>query len=104
MVPSRVKFLLEEGVRRVEEREHVTQVREWYEELKQAIRDSGRQEGRLEVCAEAFAKRLARPLTDAEWEVLADRLGRLGNDRLAAVAFTFEGEALAAWLADPAAS
>jgi hypothetical protein len=50
-----------------------------------------------------FAKRLARPLAEAELGQIAERLDRLGEDRMDDVLLGFAPEALAAWLADPAA-
>ena len=48
-------------------------------------------------------RRLGRPLTEAERAALGERLDRLGVDRVDDVRETLAGEALAAWLADPAA-
>jgi hypothetical protein len=56
------------------------------------------------VLATQFEKKLGRPLTEAEHPVLAERLGRLGSDRLDDVRLGLSADALTAWLADPAAS
>lgn len=88
------------------------EIQKWYEELKQGIRQEGKQEGKLEGTQEArvatharlFTKRLGRPLSDAEHAILAERLDRLGEDRIGDLVLTHDGEALAAWLADPTAS
>ena len=47
-----------------------------------------------------FAKRLGRPLTEAEQQTVALRHEKLGLSRLEDVALEQQGEALAAWLAD----
>jgi len=48
-----------------------------------------------------FERRLGRPLTDAEREVIAARVDTVGPERLMDVAFDLDPAALAAWLADP---
>lgn len=67
----------------------------------------GLEEGRLErlaMVAHQFQRRLLRPLTDAEREVLGRRLDALGPERLDDLVFDLSSEALAAWLAAPDAS
>ncbi|WP_438014508.1 hypothetical protein WMF18_26875 [Sorangium sp. So ce315] len=51
-----------------------------------------------------FEKKLGRPLAEAERSVLAERFDRLGPDRLDDVLLELPADAIAAWLADPAAS
>jgi hypothetical protein len=46
-------------------------------------------------------KRLNRPLTEVEALTLAERMDRLGEDRLDDVVLALSGAALAEWLADP---
>ncbi|WP_437974906.1 hypothetical protein WMF11_42995 [Sorangium sp. So ce295] len=106
-----------------EEEEIVTEVQQWFEQLKQSLRDEARreglqegrkeglqegrkeglQEGQLRVLARQFEKKLGRPLTEMEHSVLAERFERLGADRLDDAKLALPPEALAAWLADPTA-
>ncbi|WP_437546078.1 hypothetical protein WME97_41280 [Sorangium sp. So ce367] len=102
-----------------EEEEIVTEVQQWFEQLKQSLRDEarkeglqegrkeglqeGRKEGQLRVLARQFEKKLGRPLTEMEHSVLAERFERLGADRLDDARLALPPEALAAWLADPTA-
>ncbi|WP_437571109.1 hypothetical protein [Sorangium sp. So ce542] len=99
-----------------EEEEIVTEVQQWFEQLKQSIRDEARKEGlkeghleglkegQLGVLARQFEKKLGRPLAEAERSILAERFDRLGLDLLDDVRLELSADALAAWLADPAAS
>jgi predicted transposase YdaD len=82
----------------------IVEIQKWYEELKQEIRHEGELEGRLATHASLLARRLGRPLSDAEHAVLAERLDRLGEDRIFDLVLTHDGEALATWLADPASN
>ncbi|WP_437623262.1 hypothetical protein [Sorangium sp. So ce1151] len=86
-----------------EEEEIVTEVQQWFEQLKQSLRDEGLKEGQLRTLARQLEKKLGRPLADAERSVLAERFDRLGPDRLDDVLLELPAGALAAWLADPAA-
>jgi predicted methyltransferase MtxX (methanogen marker protein 4) len=89
----------------------IVEIQKWYEELEQQIGQAARLEGKLEGEIEAriatmtsiFTKRLGRRLSDAEQVVLSERLEHLGEDRLVDLCFTRDGDALAAWLADPGA-
>ncbi|MFS8070005.1 MAG: hypothetical protein ACMG6S_26875 [Byssovorax sp.] len=103
LVRLRFEVPTEASARSVEEEELIVEIQKWYEELKQGIRQEGKHEGRVATHARVFAKRLGRPLSDAEHAVLAERLDRLGEDRLVDLFLTHDGDALAAWLADPAA-
>ena len=78
------------------------EIQKSYEELRQERWQRGYLEGRIEMLAVFFAKRLGRSLTDAEHAALAERLVRLGKDRLIEILFTRDGEDAAAWFADPA--
>ncbi|WP_437610282.1 hypothetical protein WMF20_02195 [Sorangium sp. So ce834] len=108
------------GAEDAEEEEIVTEVQQWFEQLKQSIRDEARKEalqeglkeglkeglraGQLQALAAQFEKKLGRPLAETERSVLAERFDRLGLDRLDDVRLELSSDALAAWLADPAAS
>jgi hypothetical protein len=48
-----------------------------------------------------FARRLGRPLTDAERATLSSRLDTLGGDRLGDVVLDLTPDELGAWLTDP---
>ncbi|AUX45003.1 hypothetical protein SOCE26_064820 [Sorangium cellulosum] len=86
-----------------EEEEIVTEVQRWFEQLKQSLRDEGLKEGQIQALTRQFEKKLGRPLAEAERSVLAERFDRLGLDRLDDVRLELSADALAAWLADPAA-
>ncbi|KYF57436.1 hypothetical protein BE08_43540 [Sorangium cellulosum] len=102
-----------------EEEEIVTEVQQWFEQLKQSLRDEARKEalqegmkegikegikeGQIGTRAKQFEKKLGRPLAEAERSVLAERFDRLGPDRLDDVLLELPADAVAAWLADPAA-
>lgn len=107
LVRLRFEVPTEASARSVEEEELIVEIQKWYEELKQGIRQEGKlegkHEGRVATHARVFAKRLGRPLSNVEHAVLAERLDRLGEDRLVDLFLTHDGDALAAWLADPAA-
>ena len=68
--------------------------------------DAGIKKGRLEgergALTRLFAKRVGRALTEAEQQTVALRHETLGLSRLEDVALELRGEALAAWLKDPA--
>ncbi|WP_438014226.1 hypothetical protein WMF18_25300 [Sorangium sp. So ce315] len=93
----------------------MTEVQQWFEQLKQSLREEARREalqeglkeglkeGQLRVLARLFEKKLGRPLAEPERSVLAERLDRLGPDRLDDVWTELSADALAAWLVDPAA-
>ncbi|WP_437279226.1 hypothetical protein WME90_01325 [Sorangium sp. So ce375] len=98
-----------------EEEEIVTEVQQWFEQLQQSIRDEARREalqeglkeglkeGQIQALATQFEKKLGRTLSEAERPVLAERFDRLGLSRLDDVRLELAADALAAWLADPAA-
>ncbi|KYF53918.1 hypothetical protein BE08_07020 [Sorangium cellulosum] len=102
-----------------EEEEIVTEAQQWFEQLKQSLRadarkealqegrkeglNEGLKEGQIRTLARQFEKKLGRPLAEAERSVLTERLDRLGPDRLDDVLLELPADALAAWLADPAA-
>ena len=86
-----------------DEGELIVEIQKSYEEFRQERWQRGYLEGRIEMLVLFFAKRLGRSLTDPEHAVLAERLVRLGEDRLIEILFTRDGEAAAVWFADPAA-
>jgi hypothetical protein len=51
-----------------------------------------------------IARKLRRPLADADRRAVATRLDLVGPERLADVVLDLDGDALAAWLADPNAT
>lgn len=103
MLDSRFEVPIETSERQVEEGEVIVEIQKSYEELRQERWQRGYLEGRIEMLVLFFARRLGRSLTDAEHAVLAERLVRLGEDRLIEILFTRDGPAAAAWFADPAA-
>jgi hypothetical protein len=83
-----------------EERDLIMETREWFEQYLRQIEDRGQ----LRVIARLIGKRLGRSLTEAERAMLAERLDRLGGERIDDVVLSFSTDALAAWLADPSAT
>lgn len=87
----------------------IMEIQEWFKsyqaELRQLGLDEGKQlgldEGKRLALARLFEKRLGRRMTDDERSTLAERLARLGEERLDEVVLTLDGETLAAWLANP---
>ena len=71
-------------------------------ELKGELR--GKLEGELKVLLRAYERQLRRALTESERDAIKQRLTTLGADRVFDVQTDLSPEALAAWLADPAAS
>lgn len=76
------------------------ETREWFEQYERRLQA----QGRLAAIAKITAKRLGRALAEEEQATLAERLDRLGEDRVDDVVLSFSPDALAAWLADPAAT
>ena len=64
----------------------------------------GIEEGLSLQLGHMYERRLGRPLTDAEHRTLFERLATLGRDRIEDVVLSLTPDALAAWLADPAAT
>jgi hypothetical protein len=64
----------------------------------------GQEEGVVALLSRRLARRLSRPLTAAEQEVLVRRFGTLGSERLDDLVSDLSPEALAVWLAAPDAS
>ena len=80
------------------------ETREWFEQFQRQLEQRGEQRARLQTVARLFEKRLGRSLSEPERAALAERLDRLGEDRVEDVVLSFSAEALGNWLADPAAS
>ena len=59
--------------------------------------------GQRKTIYHQFEKRLARPLTEEERAQLAEKMLRLGAERTSDVVIELTSDALASWLADPAA-
>jgi hypothetical protein len=89
----------ERGVREGRERG----VREGRERGVREGRERGVREGRTQVLTRLFEKRLGRPLNKDERSLLAERLERLGEERLGEVVLELGAEPLRRWLSDPAA-
>jgi hypothetical protein len=100
LIRCRIEVAAETSERSVEEEELMVEIQKFYEEITQKME----LKGRVATHAGLLAKRLGRPLSDAEHVVLIERLGRLGEDRIFDLVLTHDGDALAAWLADPDAS
>jgi hypothetical protein len=111
---------VEPGELSEEQRGLIMEIQKWFEQYKRQLQEEGRKlgrdegrklgrdegldAGRLDALARLFEKRLGRPLREAERTVVAERLKRLGEDRLDEVVLDFGAEALANWLSDPAAN
>jgi hypothetical protein len=65
--------------------------------------DQGIDRGKSVELERLFARRVGRPLSEAEQRSFAEKLASLGHERLEDVLFEKRAEALAAWLGDPAA-
>lgn len=72
-------------------------------EVRDEILEEGRDEG-LAPLVHLFERRLHRPLDETEHDTLRTRLHTLGPNRLGDVVLDLTPDALAAWLADPAAT
>ncbi|WP_437641756.1 hypothetical protein [Sorangium sp. So ce854] len=80
------------------------EAREAEERAQQRGHQLGQQLGQLQMASRLCAVRLGRPLTEAETAALAERLDRLGADRVSEVMLSSAAEALTAWLSDPNAT
>ena len=67
-------------------------------------KQEGELKGELKAVIQVCERRLGRVLSEGERAVLPQRLGTLGLARLLDVPLELSADALAAWLADPAAS
>jgi predicted transposase YdaD len=73
-----------------------------YQMGKQRGEQEGELKGELKTLARLYERRLQRPLTEGERTAVAQRLEKLGVDRLLDVPQELSSDALAAWLDDPA--
>jgi hypothetical protein len=64
--------------------------------------EEGEAKGIEKMLRELFVRRMGRELSAAEQEALAKRAGALGPNKLLGAGVMLEGDALAAWLLDPA--
>ena len=101
LIRCRIEVAAETSERSVEEEELIVEIQKFYEEITQQMELRGEVKGRVATHAGLLAKRLGRPLSDVEHAVLAERLDRLGEDRIFDLVLTHDGDALGAWLADP---
>jgi hypothetical protein len=74
-----------------------------YELGKQRGEQAGELKGEIKTVTRVYERRLQRPLVESERTVLAQRLDKLGIDRLLDVPQELSIDALTAWLGDPAA-
>ncbi|WP_437677374.1 hypothetical protein [Sorangium sp. So ce131] len=89
----------------------IMEIQEWFKtyqaEQRQLGLDEGKRlgldEGKRLALARLFEKRLGRAMTNDERSTMAERLARLGEERLDEVVLTLDGETLAAWLSNPEA-
>ncbi|WP_437968287.1 hypothetical protein WMF04_02855 [Sorangium sp. So ce260] len=79
----------------------IMEIQEWFKSYQAELRQLGLDEGKRLALARLFEKRLGRGMTDDERSTLAERLARLGEERLDEVVLTLDSETLAAWLANP---
>jgi hypothetical protein len=86
-----------------EERDFIMETREWYEQFNARRMKEAKESWRLQTMARLCGKRLGRPITETETATLADRLDRLGEERVEEVILSSSSEMLSAWLADPKA-
>ncbi len=66
------------------------------------VEEAARQQG-IQPLLRLWTRKLGRPLTDNERTIIRSRLDSLGPDRLGDVILDLSADALATWLADPAA-
>jgi hypothetical protein len=78
------------------------------EAMQSPVYEMGARDGKVNaeerMLVRGYARRLGRPLTEAERATLAQRVERLGADRVLDVHYELAADTLAAWLADPAAT
>ena len=63
----------------------------------------GEREGELKMLSRLYERLFQRPLTEGERAALAQRLDKLGGDRLLDVSQELSADALATWLGNPSA-
>jgi hypothetical protein len=88
-----------------EERDFVMETQEWFEQFTARKVEEGVQKAKeswqLETMARLCRKRLGRPLTEIENAALAERIDRLGEERVEEVILSSSPDALGIWLTDP---
>lgn len=91
-----------------EERDFIMETREWFEQYQAQVElrgeEKGERKGRVEAVARRAARRVGRALTEREVRGLGARLDEAGQDPVDDAIDALSGEALAAWLSEPAAS
>jgi hypothetical protein len=86
---------------------HLKVLRRWLELVPEATEEAvqrGVERGALQSLQHQFERRIGYRLGPSEQAALRQRLATLGPDRLGDVVLDLDAAALAAWLADPAAS
>jgi flagellar biosynthesis/type III secretory pathway protein FliH len=92
-----------------EERDFIMETQEWFEQFTARKVEEGVREGlrkakeswQLETLARLCRKRLGRLLNEIENAALADRIDRLGEERVEEVILSSSPDALGVWLTDP---
>ena len=84
-----------------EERDFIMEAREWYEQFNARRLKEAKESGHLEAMVQLCGMRLGRPLTETESTALAERLHRLGRERVGQILLSSSSEALGVWLSDP---
>jgi hypothetical protein len=88
-----------------EERDFIMETREWYEQFNEQYTarrlKEAKERGQLETMTKLCGMRLGRPLNEEESTALAERLRRLGEERVGQVLLSSSSEMLGAWLSDP---
>ena len=77
------------------------EAQEWYEQFNARRLKEAKESGQLETMEELCGMRLGRPLNEEESTALAERLHRLGKERVGQVLLSSSSDTLAAWLSDP---
>ncbi|MCK6588751.1 MAG: hypothetical protein L6Q76_14330 [Polyangiaceae bacterium] len=86
-----------------EERDFIMEAQEWYEQFNARRLKEAKESGQLETMMKLCGMRLGRPLNDDESTALAERLHRLGEERVGQVLLSSSSDMLGAWLSDPSA-
>jgi hypothetical protein len=84
-----------------EERDFIMEAQEWYEQFNARRLKEAKESGQLETMTKLCSMRLGRPLSEEESTALAERLHRLGEERVGQVLLSSSSETLSIWLADP---
>ncbi|MFO0608422.1 MAG: hypothetical protein U0324_34975 [Polyangiales bacterium] len=95
-------YIAQQPTRTEEDEEFMNAVQAAYERDQARARNEGLSQGLLPLTHQ-FERRLGRALSDGERATIAERLRTVGPVRLGDVVLDLASDALAAWLADPAA-